>query len=96
MEQIMLLVTYTTKPGMRERFIQDIASSGLREKICSEEGVLCYAYYQSVQNSDQLLLVEKWVSEEYQKRHLQQPHMAQLKEIKERYVSSTAVECIRL
>lgn len=94
MNHLKLLVTYTTKPGMREAFLQAIIDSGVRKKVINENGCLRYEYYASVDNENQILLVEEWSSEEQQKIHLEQPHMAELKELKEKYVTDTKVEKI--
>ena len=52
---------------------------------------MSYNYYDDVEDSDKLLLVEEWESEEDQQKHLQMPHMETLKQIKEKYVLDTAV-----
>lgn len=92
MQSLMLCVTYTAKPGMRETFIREVYSSGILDKIHHEKGCLEYGYYLSVENEDDILLVEKWETEEQQQIHLKQPHMEVLKSIKERYVSNVRLE----
>ena len=92
MDSYVILVTYTTKPGQREAFIYEVFSTGLIEQIRHEEGCLCYNYFCSVEEENELLLVEKWASMEHQQFHMEQPHMASLKEIKERYVIQTKLE----
>ena len=57
-----------------------------------EAGCIRYEYYRSARNEDELLLVEKWESEGHQAEHVKQPHMAELRELKEQYVVSTHVE----
>ena len=83
MKQLLLRVTYTAKP---EKFVDEIISGGLLETILKEDGCISYDYYYSVQNEDEILLVEQWETEEQQKAHLKQPHMEQLRSIKERYI----------
>lgn len=92
MKHLTLLVTYKTKQGMREAFLQAIMESEILEKVRKEEGCLRYEYYSSVEDDNKILLVEEWASEELQKIHLEQPHMAELKEMKEKYVTDTRVE----
>jgi len=92
MKQMMLCVTYTARPGLRESFIKEINSSGILEKILQEDGCLEYGYYLSVKNKDDVLLVEKWETEEEQQAHLKQPHMEVLKSIKDRYTSGVRIE----
>lgn len=89
---IVLCVSNKAKPGMREAFLQEIESLEIQQKVEREEGCIRYEYYRSVQDEDELLLVEKWESEEHQAEHVKQPHMAALRELKEQYVVSTHVE----
>lgn len=96
MSQLMLLVTYTTKPGMREAFIREVTDCGILEQIRAEEGCLCYEYYRAVEEEDRLLLVEQWASAEHQEQHIQQPHMAYFREIKEQFVTNTQLDKLTL
>ena len=92
MQNLTLCVTYTTKPGMRKSFIQEISDSGILEKIRKEKGCIEYSYYLSVENENEILLLEKWDTEVHQQDHLKQPHMEILKTIKDRYVIHTRLE----
>lgn len=96
MNEIMLFVTYTTKPNIRDCFLSELYSSGVLEEILQEDGCISYEYYLSTKNKDEILLIEKWNSEKQQKKHLNQPHMQVLRIIKERYVLNTHVEKISL
>ena len=80
MEELMLYVRYQAKPGCREKFV----------------GCLAYDYYFSAQDENELLLIERWQSAEHQRVHMQQPHMARLKAIKEQNVDSTTLGKVRL
>lgn len=91
MSERTFLVTYTAKPGQRETFLRSLAARGIPEAIRAEEGCLQYDYYLSIERADEILLLERWASPEAQKIHLGQPHMAALREIKERYVESTSL-----
>ena len=53
-------------------------------------------YYFSAQDENELLLIERWQSAEHQRVHMQQPHMQQLRAIKEQYVDSTTLGKVRL
>ena len=86
-----LFVKYTTKPGMREPFVRTLVEKGIVTAIRSEDGCLCYDYYLSVQDENMILLVERWVSAEHQRIHMQQPHMADLMAIKNEMVESTVL-----
>ena len=67
-------------------------AEGIPQKVLEEDGCLRYEYCLSVDDEERLLLIEKWQSEQQQKKHLAQAHMQALKMIKERYVLDTKVE----
>lgn len=92
MEELTLTVVYTSKPGMREKFIQEVISRGLLDLIRAEEGCIAYGYYASEDDDDRLMLIEKWENESYQKLHMEQPHMKELLSIKEHYIDTTKIE----
>ncbi len=91
MTELTFLVTYTAKPGQRETFLRALAARGIPEAVRAEAGCLQYDYYLSIENEDEILLLERWTSAEAQQTHLRQPHMAQARELKELYVETTAL-----
>lgn len=92
MNPYILHVTYHTKPGQREAFLRQIVHEGLVTAVRNEDGCQRYDYYLSVQSADELLLVEQWASHAHQQRHMRQPHMARLLEIKAQLVEETLVQ----
>ena len=87
--ELTLHVTYTAKPGCREQFVRKIVPQGFLTAIRNEEGCLAYDYYFSAQDENMVLLIERWESEAHQRVHMQQPHMADLRKIKEKYIETT-------
>lgn len=96
MQPLLLLVTYTAKPGMRKQFLSEIRESAILETIRREDGCLAYDYFLAAEDEDCLLLVEKWATGEQQQTHMAQPHMKALAEIKDRWIAGTSVERIDL
>ena len=91
-----LYVRYLAKPGCRESFLRQLTTEGIIDAIRREDGCLRYDYFLSVQNADEILLVEQWQTQAHQSIHLQQPHMARLRELKEQYVADTRLGKVRL
>lgn len=87
-----LHVTYTAKPGMREKFVKAIEAEGLADKIRWEDGCLRYDYYYAAGDGLTILLVEAWESEEKQQIHMTQPHMERVMELKELYIDDVKLE----
>ena len=89
MSNLTFLVTYTAKPGMRQAYVQALRDHGYLETIRKENGCLCYDFYYSEENENVLLLVEKWIDENSQKIHMEQPHMKKVQELKSEYIDQT-------
>ena len=96
MEELMLYVRYQAKPGCREKFVRQLVEEGILTLIRQEDGCLAYDYYFSAQDENELLLIERWESEAHQRVHMQQPHMARLRELKEQYVADTRLGRVTL
>ena len=79
-----LYVRYLAKPGCRESFLRQLTTEGIIDAIRREDGCLRYDYFLSVQNADEILLVEQWESEEKQQVHLRTAHMDRLREPRNR------------
>ena len=69
---------------------------GIIDAIRREDGCLRYDYFLSVQNADEILLVEQWESEEKQQVHLRAAHMDRLRELKAQYVADARLGKVRL
>ena len=77
---------------MREEFLEMILSEGIDADCRGEVGNIKYDYYIPVDNSDDLLLVEKWSDAGALASHGRQAHYARLGELKKIYVNDTIVE----
>ena len=89
---IILNVTYKCKPQMRDEFLEMIMAEGIDVACRGEEGNIKYDYYIPTDDSDDLLLVEKWRDAEVLDKHSKQPHFARLGEIKKDFVNDTIIE----
>lgn len=96
MDGFILLVTYKIKMGMREKFIEEVKSSGIFEKIKNDDGFIRYEYYLCEADPNKLLLIEEWKSEEHQQSHMCTNHMNKYKLIKEKYVNDTDVKRVTI
>ena len=87
-----LYVRYLAKPGCRETFLRQLTTHGVIDAIRREDGYLRYDYFLSVQNADEILLVEQWQTE----AHLRAPHMDQLRRLKSEYVADAQLGRVHL
>ena len=86
-----LYVRYLAKPGCRETFLRQLTTHGVIDAIRREDGCLRYDYFLSVQNEDEILLVEQW-----QQAHLRAPHMDRLRQLKSEYVADAQLGRVHL
>ncbi len=89
MKTFLLFVTYTAKEGQAQNFVTELERSGAADLVRAEDGCIRYDYFYSAKDKNTVLLFEEWESEEKQQIHLTQPHIAQIKAIKEKYILST-------
>ena len=96
MDELMLYVKYTAKPGCREQFVREIVRRGILTAIRNEDGCLAYDYYFSAQDENMVLLLEKWASAAHQRVHMTQPHMAELMELKAQFIEDAHLGHVHL
>ena len=89
---IILHVTYTTKAGQKEAFVNAIAAAGIDAASRAEAGNIRYDYFYAAQQDNAVLLVEEWENEAVLEAHKHTTHFQQLAGIKEQYVEQTVVE----
>lgn len=85
-----IYVTYTfLNKKDRDGFYEAIKENHIQELSLSDEGCIKYSY---IHLDDTILsLKEEWISEDLQIKHLNQPHMDLLKELKSQYSCTTIV-----
>ena len=86
-----IYVKFDCLPQKREAFIQKVKTTGILDAIRSEDGCIRYDYYLSEKDPNELLLIEQWESKNHQQIHIEQPHMARLRELKGDYIISTTL-----
>ena len=84
-----IYVVFTCLPDKREAFVERVKREGIVEAVRAEEGCIRYDYYFSEKDPNELLLIEAWETKEHQQIHLDQPHMVQLRALKDDYIIST-------
>ena len=84
------IITKFILPAVKEAGWDDLT------QIRQEDGCLAYDYYFSAQDENEVLLIERWESAAHQRVHMEQPHMARLREIKDKYIADTRLGRVRL
>lgn len=92
MNEIVLNVFYKTKPGMRDKFVEEVRKQGVLDKTLAEPGCIRYEYFDARENPDLLFLLEVWADDNAMESHQNSEHMALLRQIKAEYVEETRIE----
>lgn len=91
-----IYVKFECLPQKREAFIERVKETGILDEIRAENGCIKYDYYLSEKDPNEILLIEQWESKNHQQIHINQPHMARLREFKGEYIVSTVLGEIEL
>ena len=86
-----IYVVFKSVPGKREEYIKKLYEEGIVDAVRAEDGCVRYDYYFSEKDPDEILLIEAWETEKHQQIHIDQPHMARLREMKKDYILSTTL-----
>ena len=89
-----LFVTYHAKPACSESFVRFLEDSGAASLVRAEDGCIRYDYYLSTSDPNEVLLFEEWESKEKQEIHMTQPHIALIKEAKEKYIIDASLRVL--
>ena len=86
-----IYVVFKCLPGKREGFVERVKQEGILSAVRAEDGCLRYDYYFSEADANELLLIEAWETKRHQEIHIEQPHMARLRTLKDDYIESTTL-----
>jgi len=86
-----IYVVFDCYENKREEFIERVKSEGIVDAIRAEDGCIRYDYYFAEKNPNEILLIEAWETKEHQQIHIEQPHMAKLRALKDGYIKTTSL-----
>ena len=79
---IIVRARYKTPEGQREAFLQKLFDEGLPQACRAEEGNLCYDYFLSYEDPDEILLFEMWKNGEALMMHGKEPHFNRIGQLR--------------
>ena len=83
---------YTGKNGSAQRFMEEMESSGIADRIRQEEGNERYDYFFPANNPETVLLIDRWADQAAIDRHHASPMMQELAQLREKYDLHMKVE----
>ena len=85
-------IYYTGKDGSAKKFVNEMISSGLVDKIRAEDGNMRYEYFFPLEDEETVLLIDKWENQEALDIHHKSEMMKEIAELRNKYNLSMKVE----
>lgn len=89
---IVVNLRYKGENGAAKKFAEEMISSGTVKKIREEAGNLRYEYYTPFDDSETVLLIDSWESQEAIDAHHASPMMEMIAMLREKYDLHMTVE----
>ena len=89
---LVINIYYKGKNGNARKFAEEMISSGIVEKVRSEEGNERYEYFFPMDDQETVMLIDKWKNEEALDIHHKSPMMKEIAHLREKYELSMRVE----
>ena len=83
---------YKGTNGSARTFADEMEASGIADAIRAEAGNLRYEYFQPINDSETVLLIDSWADQAAIDAHHASPMMKQLAELREKYDLHMTVE----
>ncbi len=89
---ITINIYYSGINGNARKFAEEMLSSGVVDKIRTEEGNLKYEYFFPMNDNEALLLIDSWKNQDALDNHHASPMMQKIIELREKYNLTMRVE----
>ena len=89
---LIINIYYTGENGSARKFVDEMITKGIVDKIRKEEGNLRYDYFFPVDDPEAVLLIDKWKNEEALDLHHKSEMMKEIAELREKYNLKMKVE----
>lgn len=88
-------IYYTGKNGSARKFAEEMVSSGIVDRVRAEEGNERYEYFFPMDDSETVMLVDRWKNQEALDIHHKSEMMKEIAELRNKYNLSMKVEKFR-
>ena len=85
-------IYYSGKNGNAKKFMEEMLSSGVVDKIRAEKGNIKYEYFYPADDEQTVLLIDSWENQEALDKHHASPMMAEIAQLREKYDLHMKVE----
>ena len=85
-------IYYSGKNGNAKKFMEEMLSSGVVDKIRAEKGNIKYEHVYPADDEQTVLLIDSWENQEALDKHHASPMMAEIAQLREKYDLHMKVE----
>lgn len=85
-------IYYTGKDGSARKFAEEMVSNGVVDRVRSEEGNEKYEYFFPMNDSEIVLLIDRWKNQEALDIHHKSPMMKEIADLRDKYHLHMRVE----
>ncbi len=78
-------IYYTGKNGSARQFAEEMVNSGIVERVRAEEGNEGYEYFFPVDDTETVMLIDKWRDQTALDAHHKSPMMEEIAALREKY-----------
>lgn len=89
---LVINIYYTGKDGSARKFVDEMISRGIVEKIRQEEGNEMYDYFFPIDDFETVLLIDKWKDQESLDLHHKSEMMQEIATLRKKYNLHIKVE----
>ena len=82
---LVINIYYTGENGNARKFAEEMVSSGIVDRVRSEEGNERYEYFFPMDDKETVMLIDKWKDEEALDIHHKSEMMKEIAELREKY-----------
>ena len=85
-------IYYIGKNGSTRKFAEEMVSSGIVDRVRAEEGNERYEYFFPMEDSETVMLIDKWKNQEALDLHHKSEMMKEIADLKNKYELKMRVE----
>ena len=89
---LVINIYYTGEKDNAKKFVNEMISRGIVDRVRKEEGNQKYEYFFSIDDPETVLLIDKWKNEYALDIHHKSPMMKEIAELREKYHLKMKVE----
>lgn len=89
---LIINIYYTGENGSARKFAEEMVSSGIVDKVRAEEGNERYEYFFPMNDSETVMLIDRWKNQEALDIHHKSDMMKDIAELREKYKLHMRVE----